>query len=671
MKKVLSRYSDIDALFDGVGEKVEPKPDPLETWEGKPLVAEPEAKQPLDALPYPPGVVFHSEPEWKEEPLAVIPGELFNRAMMDLREYFADKTNPSAKEWTGLYQIILAIQGMADHDPLLPAKCYLSALPCGGGKTSAVVCTLRQMIGLEKYKHTSAIIFVFKCDEIPRLVEDMGLDKKDFAVMVSESGEYAELNELGNQDKQSSRILFTTQARLQKEGQNVKKFSEIKSFLYEGNARDVLIWDEAITPSRALIVRPNKLARLFDAADKVDPEIGQLLKHYFTCMNSQPTDEHGLLIDPIIQERFELDEFVSLAGTDQDDRDCAEALWRLSGNAAKFKSDGTGGTTALHYADVLPEGFAPLLILDASGLQRDTYRQWAKGRGGLQLLLSPEKDYTPFRIRHQDRGTSAVGNWRQVKKTAVAIANDVSEYVSQLPKGDKKLIVVKKPNKHDKINREALIKEGIPDLTNISFTTWGKHTATNEWNEYPHIILAGVIQYKPSDIAAMARGAQGMPPYGDLSEEDYTRNRIGEFKHNVNQAACRGKVRKSESGRCPTGCSLFIVFSTHKKHGIPQQVLSDLFPGADIQEWQSRAQREHKHKSKGATSEDNLIEILKREKGDLTTTQLQKIAGIKSKSNLKRTVHSEGFQARLKEIPRTLEPGDPKTSTPGMFRDLR
>ena len=47
------------------------------------------------------------------------------------------------------------------------------------------------------------------------------------------------------------------------------------------------------------------------------------------------------------------------------------ALWLLSGKTVAVRQDGPYGNTVLDYHETLPEGLAPMVVLDASGRVRE------------------------------------------------------------------------------------------------------------------------------------------------------------------------------------------------------------------------------------------------------------------------------------------------------------
>ncbi|WP_442577701.1 hypothetical protein ACSBOB_19250 [Mesorhizobium sp. ASY16-5R] len=122
---------------------------------------------------------------------------------------------------------------------------------------------------------------------------------------------------------------------------------------------------------------------------------------------------------------------------------------------------------------------------------------------------------------------------------------------------------------------------------NQQFCNWGRHTATNEFADVRHVILAGVLQYNVAQYEAAGRAAKKATVEDEFSDQEFYETRIGEVSHHIFQAACRGYVRKTINGTCPEGCHLYAVFSTHPKTGLPKGQLSVIFPEATVVEWQA------------------------------------------------------------------------------------
>jgi hypothetical protein len=85
----------------------------------------------------------------------------------------------------------------------------------------------------------------------------------------------------------------------------------------------------------------------------------------------------------------------------------------------------------------------------------------------------------------------------------------------------------------------------------VEFTHWGKHQASNRWADVPNVILAGTLFMRPSLYTALTRLAQGKPPgFYKLPSEDIQRTTVGEHKDLLLQAICRGRVRKLDGDKC-------------------------------------------------------------------------------------------------------------------------
>ncbi|HWE20721.1 MAG TPA: hypothetical protein VG758_26680 [Hyphomicrobiaceae bacterium] len=116
----------------------------------------------------------------------------------------------------------------------------------------------------------------------------------------------------------------------------------------------------------------------------------------------------------------------------------------------------------------------------------------------------------------------------------------------------------------------------------VHFLHWGAHDATNEFGHVPNIILAGTLFFPASHYEALGRLASAYPS----SRGQYDRERIkhvtlGEHRHMILQALCRGAVRKCVGDSCPTARA-YIIASPRSRIA---QSLPAIFPGAKIVRW--------------------------------------------------------------------------------------
>ena len=263
------------------------------------------------------------------------------------------------------------------------------------------------------------------------------------------------------------------------------------------------------------------------------------------------------------------------------DLNIVEVMWALSGKAVRVRRD-ANNNVALDYRDNLPDDLAPLLILDASGHQRETYRYWYRDRGGLEFLHSPGKNYEGLTIHHWNKGAGKT-SWETRQKTSRELADGIARTIDELiPSDEPVLVVTFKPTK--RMHPEALIRDRTRGK-DVNFLHWGVHDATNEFRACKHVILASVLQYSVPQIEAHGRAAKGLVTEQELTDEECKDTRLGEIAHHVFQAACRGAIRQSVEDQCPGDCHLYVVFSTHKGTGIPLELLGRVFPGARVDDW--------------------------------------------------------------------------------------
>lgn len=197
--------------------------------------------------------------------------EIYDAAMAGIEQAFkADAHSPSKEHWKGIDQIVKVIEGMAcriHENPETPTKYkeftptfYLSSLPCGMGKTTAMIETVKALLKLDYYKPVAFIIFLSRKDEIEAIVQRMSLDKSDYACLTSDEHINKKYGDFYNRD--NVRVLFTTQAMLESrchDGDKLKQFSDISDFYYHGKPRQVKIWDEAILPASVFTLKVRKL----------------------------------------------------------------------------------------------------------------------------------------------------------------------------------------------------------------------------------------------------------------------------------------------------------------------------------------------------------------------------------------------------------------------------
>lgn len=515
-------------------------------------------------------------PKRNEEPVTIPrrEGDLVARTIASVQDRFrCYGHSPSDDQIAGLEQVVSVVQGMAEGT--LPNKdFYISFLPPGVGKTTTIVEAVRNLLLMEAGNPPGVIVFLSRVEEIPKLAEQMGLPETDFSVLVSER--YEE-RELGNARKTEARVMFTTQQMVETRCRSGQSFAEIKDFHWKGRPREVRIWDEAILPARNLTLDHLSLLSLLKQPDLRGEHdlVREMIR--FTKVLSEAADKALIDIPDIRRPELSLDEMLSWYHPE--DRGSCEALWKLSGNTVRVRKD--RHNTALDYQDILPADLGPMLILDASGQQRMVYELWYNERKGLSFLPSPQKCYSGLTIHHWDRGSGAKAR----RNDRENILDGVVKAINAISPDEPVLVMHFKRQGQRDVDWEREIRSRIMVRDNVSFCTWGRHTATNDFCNCPNVILAGILQYPTSQNEATARGAKGISTNEELTESDFEGTRLGEIAHNIFQAACRGSVRRSEGDKCPEGCRLFVIFSTKRVTGVPKGILSRIFPGSTLIDW--------------------------------------------------------------------------------------
>ena len=224
----------------------------------------------------------------------------------------------------------------------------------------------------------------------------------------------------------------------------------MRGFFYKGKPREVRIYDEACLPFLSLAFDSDQLGALRTRFAKVDRELAQTFRQFDDELDRNYKDGDIITAPDITQFSFDdLNNALKYCSTDEE-RNAPEVLWSLSGMQCRVMKDPNEGTATLQYVNHLPEDLAPMLILDASGQMRATYRYWQKSRGNLRRLFSPKKYFYGATFHHwntgsgrnsQGRGKNGGKQDQIAEAVAKAIINDV-------PQHEDVLVLMYKPGKY-------------------------------------------------------------------------------------------------------------------------------------------------------------------------------------------------------------------------------
>jgi hypothetical protein len=506
------------------------------------------------------------------------PKSLHQEILTRLKAFFdANHHRPSEAMWTALTELASVLEKMAEGR--CPAKIYLSSLDPGVGKTQTVIQFIRALMASKAHQDVGVLICMSRLEEIKSVVEEMALSPADYAVLTSNQ----ELNKrgAGGDRVNEARVLFTTQQRIEKRGTGCH-FAEMDEFHFLGRPRQVRIWDESILPGQTVTLNRYDLASLLKPLCVAHPALAEVIEAAFIELLGVEDGAVYQLPDFKARCGLDLNELLRALSRIPSDRTRVEheqaltALWLLAGKTVSVRQDGFYGNTMLDYHETLPEGLAPLVVLDASGRVRGTYRQWEENRGGVERLASASKSYKNLTV-HCWRTSGGKSAFRQNGRMLI---DGIAETIND--KRHEEWLVI---YHQDGINMEFMPeveKRLTGNKGRVHFLHWGEHQATNKFGHVPNVILAGTLFYRLSYYEALARlAADRRPAQGiidPMAEKDVM---IGEHRHLVLQALCRGSVRRCQGDVCAP-CNAYIIAST--RSGIPE-ALREIFPDCHPVPW--------------------------------------------------------------------------------------
>lgn len=499
------------------------------------------------------------------------PGEsLTSLTIARLRSRFHDHNHhPSEKMWEALSAVAGTMEKMANRscDPAI----YLSSLDPGVGKTATVVEFIRALLTSASHRDVAVLVCVARKEQIQSIVREAGLDRESFAVFTADSA----LNGLGSSNKNHSRVLFTTHSMIEARSAG-RSFVHVEEFHYLDEVRAVRVWDEAILPGQTVTLSRDDLGLLLKPLRGSHPGLASAIDDLFVRVGGMDDRSTIYIPDLATQDGLGLHEALRLIGDGRVDQVmAAEALWILFGKTVTIRRDGKYGNTMLDYRDTLPKDIMPLLVLDASVRVRATYQLWKERRGHVVTLPTAAKSYENHTIHLWDRG----GGKSAFRDHINVLAGGVAAAI--LSKPDEQWLVVHHLTEAG-FDVEARVRSLISTNSKVHFLHWGVHDATNLFSDVPNVILAGTLFYRPSYYEALGRLASGLPSdAGALSPEDAEQVSLGEHRHLILQALCRGAVRRCVNGGCPRTDTYIIASS---RTGIARS-LPEIFPGAQIVSW--------------------------------------------------------------------------------------
>jgi hypothetical protein len=507
------------------------------------------------------------------------------RATQVLRQTFDKRGHrPSPEQFSALVDLIntfdMIVRGEAED------VVYLSSLDPGLGKTSSLKAYLDVMLSAQDAPHSTCgvLVALFTLEEIEAFIHDVGIPAEMLAVWTSDE----RLNRKGTADHTNARVLLTTHSRVEMELKGQPVWSTA-SLYYKGEPRRLRVWDEAFLPGRPIslsvddvlatvrilrAVSPdlrNEVKAAFDQIEKVPDGSLFTLPDYMRSHNVNDLLGAVAYVDPRDQHDAKLQENLA---------DIVSSLALVSGRTVRVHTDKMLGAATIDFEETFAPDIAPVVVLDASGRVRQTYRDMEVTRKSLRRLKTAAKSYRNLTVHVWQRG-GGKASWKDQ-----ASQHDLLEGITRtiLTKREERWLIV-----HHKAGR------GVPDVqtylrrvlkpevfARLSFVNWGRHRATNAYQDIGNVILAGTLFLRPSMYRATKHVATGLAVHeSSFTASEMYAFELGEHANDILQALCRGLVRRSIGDTCPE-CHAYVIASV--RSGIPQAMPS-IFPDCVVKPW--------------------------------------------------------------------------------------
>lgn len=442
---------------------------------------------------------------------------------------------------------------------------HLSAIDPGLGKSLSVATFLRTWKTQGFTPASSVLIGLSRLAEIPTYLESAGLDRQDVAILTSDK----DLNALGVPEAQhdTARVMFTSQQMIERRTRN-RAFAEAAEFHHHGKPRALRIWDESLIPAEPLTLRVDDLACLPAVMRRLNPELIAGLQQLLSRLWSLKSRER-LSVPEDFAELIE----TAKGHIGRENDAILDKLGRLSGRSVAVVDTGKGDLYLAGSSPPLPSDFSPVVILDASGRVRETYRVWENERGTLRRLPEASKDYSNLDISLWEH---PVGQEALSKPGAL---HDVAKAIADVIDGNPNegwLVVHYKKHSVEHLIR-AELNHDLGDR--LGFLHWGNHHGTNDFAHCRNVVLIGQLTYDGASYPALADACGLDPSRRTLKlEQDL---KAGEYRHNMLQALTRAHVRHSKRGVAGT-CKAFVIASPRNGS---EDLVRETFPGCSITPW--------------------------------------------------------------------------------------
>ncbi len=334
---------------------------------------------------------------------------LTEETMINVKKFFENETDnrPDAATYAALEDIASTMEAMA-YGTALP-KVYLSSLDPGSGKTVTITqfvkCLIKRSHNEADLRNVGVIICLSQLEEIKAMVKAMGLQQDQYACLTSKD----DINALGvgSSNANKAQVLFTTQQRLKIQLRG-KSFGKAEGFYFNGRVRSVRIWDEAYLPGEGISISGHNILELSPISSRFgESALGDALMAFSDQLRSANTYDLVRLPNFETLIKAPISNFCKRVKSHQSKlEDTLKDLLELSGQRVSVILDGgdNRGLSIVSFRETLPADLVPLLVTDASGRVRHTYKLIEENRKNIVRLKDRNKLYTNVNIPVWSRG---------------------------------------------------------------------------------------------------------------------------------------------------------------------------------------------------------------------------------------------------------------------------
>jgi hypothetical protein len=460
-------------------------------------------------------------------------------------------------------------------------------LAAGMGKSTAVVCWITALLQLGFGDRLSVAVACEEVESLCSLIDDL----EELGVNVNEDGPIGLLHRKqsarrrATPDYASKPVLFISHARVK--AKHLQQFNN-----YNGGPRDLLVYDESLVATYSQAVNMSSLseiaggmARQCQRRSEYREEHGKL-SAYLDALDEAYAKElerlkeigstQNVILPPQCSEE-DHEEFMELVKGNQTVEDVLE-MARYPVKVSNFNEKGV-----VSFQVSVPPELKQVIILDASDPIRDLVRFDQSIRSAAEDLpsmseqalgvkLSDLKTYPDLTIYRMSQGGGKGKmreSFKQVHNRNRRISKEVVDVVKAIPETEAVLVIVFKAitDKCGTLDFEKTLKADlkaagidterrIPVVERrgqapvmkprVVFTTWGKHTATNDYSYCTNEIQVGILHRGLLDLHGNVLGQRGSIHFKDHDRRQLLDLQLSEVAHccyqGINRIACRSLV---------------------------------------------------------------------------------------------------------------------------------